>query len=200
MRLLWCAWTNTATIRLVEAALEAGIDSDSMVLVVETAPKGLGHIKCMTLSGERYSDWQQLLSQKKKLNVFVTVGKTQAVAMGYSSVIELWQHNRFDAGILDESGQIIDFNSMHLPLYLKQLAGFGDPCQLTAYSLLQKEHTTMMRSTTSKVTPILLRRQYRQKQGLSTWNSCLSYSGLVEDADKVPEATSLQLLFILWGA
>jgi hypothetical protein len=199
VRLLWTAWSNTAVTRLVQSALEAGIPRDSMVLVVETVPKDLGVIKALLLTGENYTEWQKLLAKKRQLNVFVTVGKTQAVPTGYKSVIELWQYYRFDLGLLDEAGQILNYNSLHLPLYIKQLAEFGDPCQLTAYSLLQKEHTTMMRSTTSRIAPVLLRHQYRQDQGLGTWNSCLSYSGLVEDAEVVPRAKSVQLLFVLWN-
>jgi superfamily I DNA and/or RNA helicase len=153
----------------------------------------------VTLQGENYDEWREMLRERKVFCVLCTVGKTHNPPAAYRSVLELWQM-LFDLNLLDEGGQVLEIYGKHMSLYSRQLIISGDTCQLSAWSLLQKEHITLMRAAMTTIPPTLLREQRRQVAGLSAWNSFLSYSGQVVDAPGVATPTSLPMLFVVWDS
>ena len=87
--------------------MKAGIPPSSCIIVDKKLPQDLASATSLTLEGKNYQHWQDLIRSRKVLHVFVTVGKTHAPPVSFSSVLELWQY-LFDLGLLDEGGQVLE--------------------------------------------------------------------------------------------
>ena len=196
LRLGWFTWTNAANVNQLHAALKAGIDPKTCIYVAEELPPGIDNVKCLSLSPKNYVEWGRILKSEPILNVFCGIGKTMKPLNGYSSVLKLWV-KLFDIAFLDEAGQILEGFGLHLAAYARQILLLGDTAQLPAFTFLPDEHRTLMRAATTTVNPVSLIKQYRQINGLSTFCSCLSYAGRVQDGEE-KEADTLQILVVLW--
>jgi len=113
LRILWGAWTRAAVFNLYKAAMKAGIDPDTCIIVDKKLPHDLESANSLTLAGKNKQQWQDLIRTKKVLHVFVTLGKTHAPPVSYASVLELWQQ-LFDLGLLDEGGQVLEIFGKHM--------------------------------------------------------------------------------------
>ena len=117
LRILWGAWTRAAVFNLYKAAMKAGISPSSCIIVDKKLPLDLQSATSLTLEGRNYQQWQDLIRTRKVLHVFVTLGKTHAPPVHFSSVLELWQY-LFDLGLLDEGGQVLEIFGKHMSMVL----------------------------------------------------------------------------------
>jgi len=200
---LWVTWSNAALHTLLKGAIRYGVPATTCILVckADQCPSGIDNVDILELDPSNLSRWQEVFSKKTRvLNIFCTIGQTLNAPGHYQKPLDLFD-SAFNFLVVDEAGQVLEGNGQHLGKYASQIFLAGDVAQLPAYCYLPDEHHALMRAAATSVRPILLTDQHRQNQGLSTFNSFLSYRGLVQDAiNAIPVSTSLQIIVVLFDS